>query len=40
VLGAVTEPAQARAILERLGIEVEAPRAARARDPPNLDDVA
>ncbi len=40
VLGAVTVPAEARAILERLGFDTEAPPAARARDPTEFDDVA
>jgi hypothetical protein len=33
LIQSVTEPSVARAILERLGLPTEAPRAARARDP-------
>jgi len=40
MLGAVTEPATARAILESLALDAKPPRAARARHPTDLDDVA
>jgi hypothetical protein len=37
LIQSVTEPNVARAILERLGLPTEAPRAARARDPTDDD---
>jgi hypothetical protein len=40
MLGAVTSASDARTILESLGLDAEAPRIARARDPTDLDHVA
>ncbi len=40
ILGSITQPDAVREILKRLAIPTEAPRAARARDPTDLDDDA
>lgn len=37
ILGAVTEPAMVRLVLEGLSIPTEPPRGARARDPTDVD---